>query len=267
MNNRSLQPRKRFGQNFLVDRHVIDKIIQVVQPKGDEHIVEIGPGNGAITGGLLFSAGQLDLVEIDRDLVKVLESRFGDKVTIYSEDVLKFDLESLARGKPLRIVGNLPYNISTPLLFKLMQYTRLITDMHFMLQREVVERLVSETSTPAYGRLGIMAQYYCRIEKCFDVAAEAFDPAPNVQSAVVKLVPYEELPYPVTDPAILRRIVTTAFSHRRKTMRNALKSILDEATIAEAGIDCNLRPENISLDQYAALANAMSSASGGQPPP
>lgn len=265
MNKHRLQPRKRFSQNFLVDRNVIDKIIQAIQPRIDNHIVEIGPGRGAITGGLLASAGRLDLIEIDRDLVKLLQGKFGTAVNIHSTDVLKFDIESLWQNKPFRIVGNLPYNISTPLLFKLMRRTELIEDMHFMLQREVVERLVSVPSTPEYGRLGIMAQYHCRIEKCFDVPPGAFSPAPKVQSAVVRLVPHEHLPFPVADETILRSIVTTAFSQRRKTLRNALKSMLDEKTMEAAGVDSRLRPENISLEQFAGLANIMVQTSGEHP--
>jgi 16S rRNA (adenine1518-N6/adenine1519-N6)-dimethyltransferase len=257
--------RKRFGQNFLVDRSVIDKIVQVVRPGIDDHIVEIGPGKGAITGSLLASAGRLDLIEIDRDLVDLLRQKFGVAVNIHCTDVLKFDMDSLWQDKPIRIVGNLPYNISTPLLFKLMRRTELVKDMHFMLQREVVDRLVSVPSTSAYGRLGIMAQYHCQIDKCFDVPPEAFRPAPRVQSAVVRLVPHEHLPYPVADEAVLRNIVTTAFSQRRKTLRNALKSILDEETMQAVGVDCSLRPENISLEQFTLLANVMVQPSGEQP--
>jgi len=237
--------------------------MQVVQPGTDDHIVEIGPGKGAITGSLLSSAGRLDLIEIDFDLVELLREKFGDSVNIHCTDVLKFDIESLWRDRQLRIVGNLPYNISTPLLFKLMLRTELIKDMYFMLQREVVDRLESVPSTPAYGRLGIMAQYHCQIEKCFDVPPGAFNPAPRVQSAVVRLVPHEQLPHPVTDVELLRTVVTVAFSQRRKTLRNALKSMLDEETMQAAGVDCSLRPENISLEQYAILTNILEQASGG----
>lgn len=265
MNNHRLQPRKRFGQNFLIDRNVIDKIIRTINPCIDDHIVEIGPGQGAITGGLLSLAGRLDLIEIDRDLVKLLLGKFGTTVHVHATDVLKFDIESLWQNKPFRIVGNLPYNISTPLLFKLMRRTELIEDMHFMLQREVVERLISVPSTPEYGRLGIMAQYHCRIEKCFDVPPGAFRPAPRVQSAIVRLVPHEDLPFPVADENVLRSIVTTAFSQRRKTLRNALKSILDEKTMEAAGVDPRLRPENISPEQFAGLANIVVRTSGERP--
>jgi 16S rRNA (adenine1518-N6/adenine1519-N6)-dimethyltransferase len=264
LNNRT-PPRKRFGQNFLVDRSFVDKIVQVVQPGTDDHIVEIGPGKGALTGGLLAAAGRLVLIEIDRDLVELLREKFGSTIDIHCTDVLKFDMESLWQDRPIRIVGNLPYNISTPLLFRLMQWTELIKDMYFMLQREVVDRLASVPSTPAYGRLGIMAQYHCRIEKCFDVPPGAFNPAPRVQSAVVRLVPHECLPFPVADVAVLRSIVTTAFSQRRKTVRNALKSILDEETMEAAGVDPGLRPENISLELFAGLTNIVMQTSGEKP--
>jgi 16S rRNA (adenine1518-N6/adenine1519-N6)-dimethyltransferase len=263
--NNHRPPRKRFGQNFLVSHSVVEKILQAVQPGKDDHIIEIGPGKGAITGKLLSSALRLDLIEIDRDLVELLGQKFGTAVNIHSADVLKIDLASLWLDRQLRIVGNLPYNISTPLLFKLMMRTDLIKDMYFMLQREVVDRLVSVPSTSAYGRLGIMAQYHCRIEKCFDVPPSAFSPAPRVQSALVRLVPYAEPPCPVDDEELLRRVVTTAFSQRRKTLRNALKPMLDEETMQDAGIDSRLRPENISLEQYVQLANLMTSASGELP--
>ena len=258
MSNHRVQPRKRFGQNFLVDHNIISRIIRAVNPSESDHLVEIGPGMGAITEGLLASAGHMDLIEIDRDLIVLLESKFGSAVNIHSMDVLKFDFKSLWQDKPLRIVGNLPYNISTPLLFKLMTGIELIKDMHFMLQKEVVDRLASTPSTSAYGRLGIMAQYHCRIEKCFDVPPESFKPAPKVQSAIVRLVPHEQLPYPVEDEEVLRNLVTVAFSQRRKTIRNSLKSLMDEAALEAAGVDPRLRPENITPEQYANLANRLS---------
>lgn len=264
MNKHKLQPRKRFGQNFLVDANVVLKIIQSIQPRTEDHIIEIGPGKGAISGGLLASGARMDLIEIDRDLVEILNTKFQDKVAIHSADVLKFDFASLWKGQPYRIVGNLPYNITTPLIFKLMLHTELIADMHFMLQREVVDRLVADSSMPAYGRLGIMAQYHCRIEKCFDVPPQAFNPPPKVRSAVVRLVPHTTLPFPVEDEAILRSTVTTAFSQRRKTLRNALKSVLSEDAMASVGVDASLRPENITLEQYVAMANLLCEIQGDQ---
>ena len=230
MKRHAIQPRKRFGQNFLMDGNIIRKIIREVRPRESDHIIEIGPGKGAITEDLFQSAADLDVIEIDRDLIELLGNRFGGNLRIHSADVLKMDIASLHRDKPLRIVGNLPYNISTPLIFKLMAQIHLIGDMHFMLQREVVDRLASVPSTPAYGRLGIMVQYQCRVEKCFEVPPTAFNPPPKVHSAVVRLVPHDILPDTAVSKTALQTLVTTAFTKRRKTLRNALKTLISSSS-------------------------------------
>jgi len=241
-----------------VDENIIRKIVRAVGPIEKDFVVEIGPGRGALTSSLMQSAGHLEVIEIDRDLIALLRVQFGEALTIHSADVLKFDFKTLYSGTPFRVVGNLPYNISTPLIFKLIAETKRIKDMHFMLQKEVVDRLASSPSTAAYGRLGIMVQYHCRVEKCFDVPPGAFQPAPKVNSAVVRLTPHEELPYRAKSEAALQNLVTTAFTQRRKTLRNALKSLISTSDIESLGLDPSLRPENISVKDYVQLANAFS---------
>jgi 16S rRNA (adenine1518-N6/adenine1519-N6)-dimethyltransferase len=241
-----------------VDENIIRQIINSVRPADQDYVVEIGPGRGALTSSLLQLAGHLEVIEIDRDLISQLKIQFGEGLTIHSADVLKIDFNNLYTGTPFRVVGNLPYNISTPLIFKLIAETRLIKDMHFMLQKEVVDRLASSPSTAAYGRLGIMVQYHCRVEKCFDVPPGAFRPAPKVNSAVVRLIPHDELPYLAKSEAALQNLVTTAFTQRRKTLRNALKSLISASDIEAIGLDPSLRPENISVQDYVQLANAFS---------
>ena len=248
-----IRAKKRFGQNFLQDPQVINQIIQAIRPRADEHLLEIGPGQGALTRALFKTGCNLSLVEIDTGLTKLLQSQFP-KVKIYNEDILKTDLKSLlsqagAQDKS-RIVGNLPYNISTPLLFKLFEHMPQIQDLHFMLQREVVDRLCALPATPAYGRLTIMATYHCHAEKLFEVPPDAFTPKPKVHSAMLRLSPQEE--GPVADPLLLGAVVTQAFSQRRKTLRNALRSLLSESELEDAGIDPGLRPENLDLNQYVA---------------
>ena len=246
-----LRAKKRFGQNFLQDPQVINQIMQAIMPRADEHILEIGPGQGALTRALFKTDCNLSLVEIDTGLTKLLQAQFP-RVKIYNEDILKTDLKSLLSpaGAPhkSRIVGNLPYNISTPLLFKLFEQMAQIQDLHFMLQREVVDRLCASPATPAYGRLTIMAGYYCHAEKLFEVPPDAFKPKPKVHSAMLRLSPQEERP--AADPLILRAVVTQAFSQRRKTLRNALRPFLSESELEDAGIDPGLRPENLDLNQY-----------------
>jgi len=248
-------PRKRFGQNFLRDEAVVQRIVMAVNPRPCDHLVEIGPGEGVMTSALLKNNVPLDAVEIDRDLVAHLRQRFASQphFRLHQADALKFDFATLSTGTKLRIVGNLPYNISTPLLFRLFATTGIIEDMHFMLQREVIERLCAGPGEPDYGRLGIMAQYYCRAEKLFDVYPESFYPPPKVVSAIVRLVPHEHPPVDA-EPAALGQVVATAFSQRRKTLRNSLKSLFDEAALQEAGIDPSARAETLSLEQYARLA-------------
>ncbi|MFM2005724.1 MAG: hypothetical protein RLZZ09_1379 [Pseudomonadota bacterium] len=251
-------PRKRFGQNFLRDDTVVHRIVAAVNPRAGDHLVEIGPGEGAMTAAFLKSGIPLDAVEIDRDLATVLKRRFENspQFNLHQADALKFDFHTLTHGEKLRIVGNLPYNISTPLLFHLFAHTGMIVDMHFMLQKEVIDRLCAEAGDPDYGRLGIMAQYYCRAEKLFEVYPESFYPPPKVTSAIVRLIPHAAPPVEAS-PAALGKVVTTAFSQRRKTLRNALKSLFDEAELMDAEIDPAARAETLNLEQYARLAQRL----------
>ena len=247
--------RKRFGQHFLSDPGVVDAIVRAISPGDDDIIVEIGPGQGAITDPLARSAGHLHLVELDRDLVAQLRSKYEarDNVTVHEGDALKFDFGAL--GDRLRIVGNLPYNISTPLLFHLLRYRDRVIDMHFMLQKEVVERMAAQPGSKAYGRLGIMLGCHLRVESLFDVPPAAFDPPPDVNSAVVRLDPLPPGTYVIEDEAGLSSLVATAFMQRRKTLRNALRAEATTDDLEAVGIDPGLRPEQVSIDQYVALSN------------
>ena len=251
------RPRKRFGQHFLKDPGVIDAIIQAVGATGSDTIVEIGPGLGAITRSLAARAGTLHAIELDRDLIAQLRHEYATaaNVTVHEADALRFDYSSL--GESLRIVGNLPYNISTPLLFHLLDYRDRIVDMHFMLQKEVVDRMAASPGSKSYGRLGIMLGCHFQIDALFDVAREAFDPPPKVTSAVVRLAPLPAGTYVINDEERLSRLIATAFSQRRKTIRNSLSKVVDEAQLVDAGIDPGLRPEAISIGDYVRLANTL----------
>lgn len=251
-------PRKRFGQNFLHDAAVIGHILSSIRARPGEHWVEIGPGQGALTEPLLKTGVRLDLVELDRDLVALLKAKFHGhpNLTVHSADALKFDFRALAGdGEKLRIIGNLPYNISTPLMFHLLETAGCIEDMHFMLQKEVVERLCAAPGSKQYGRLGIMMQYYCATEWLFDVPPESFDPVPKVMSAVVKLTPHAAPPVRVNNMAKFNEVVTHAFSQRRKTIRNSLKKLIPEDQWADLAIDPGNRAENLSLADYAKISN------------
>jgi len=252
------RPRKRFGQHFLNDPGIIDAIVQSIDPRPGDTVVEIGPGHGAITESLARRAAHLHCVELDRDLAAALRRRFEncDNVTIHEADALKFDFCTL--GDSLRIVGNLPYNISTPLLFHLIDSRDCITDMHFMLQKEVVDRMTAGPGSKTYGRLGIMLGCHLAVEALFDVSPECFEPPPAVMSAVVRLAPLGKDRPAIDDEAALRRLVATAFSQRRKTLRNALKTMLDEAELGSLGIDPGGRPESLAIADYVALANYVS---------
>ena len=247
--------RKRFGQHFLTDPGVIDAIVRAISPGDDDVIVEIGPGQGAITEPLARSAGHLHLVELDRDLVVRLRSQYRDRanVTIHEADALQFDFGVI--GDRLRIVGNLPYNISTPLLFHLLRYRASIVDMHFMLQKEVVDRMAAQPGSKAYGRLGIMLGCHLNIEPLFDVPPGAFDPPPDVNSAVVRLDPLPPGTFQIEDEFGLSSLVARAFMQRRKTLRNALRTEADVDDLAAVGIDPGLRPEQVSIRQYIELSN------------
>ncbi|BET42336.1 MULTISPECIES: 16S rRNA (adenine(1518)-N(6)/adenine(1519)-N(6))-dimethyltransferase RsmA [Atlantibacter] len=262
MNNRVHQghlARKRFGQNFLNDQFVIESIVSAIHPQKDQAMVEIGPGLGALTEPVGERLDKLTVIELDRDLAARLQTHpfLAPKLTIYQQDAMTMDFGELSRtlGQPLRVFGNLPYNISTPLMFHLFSYTDAIADMHFMLQKEVVNRLVAGPNSKAYGRLSVMAQYYCQVIPVLEVPPTAFTPPPKVDSAVVRLVPYTTLPHPVKEIRLLSRITTEAFNQRRKTIRNSLGNVFSIEALTSMGIDPALRAENISVAQYCQLAN------------
>lgn len=252
--------RKRFGQNFLIDHEIINGIVRAVHPKKDDQIVEIGPGKGAITELLAAECDNLSVIELDRDLVPWLKVKFEKhpNFKLFQADALRFDFNDLmVDNQPLRIVGNLPYNISTPLIFHLLSYSGKVKDMHFMLQKEVVKRMTAQPGSGAYGRLGIMVQYYCQTEDLFEVPPTSFDPPPKVDSAIVRLVPHKTLPFVANNVKTLESLVNAAFQQRRKTLRNTLKQILTEEQLAQMPVDLSLRPENISIEDYVKMSNIL----------
>ena len=259
------RPRKRFGQHFLHDATVIQRIVAAIDPKPGQHIVEIGPGRGALTLPLLRAAGELDVVELDRDLVTPLQALCAGhgELRVHQADALRFDFRSLTRdGRPLRLTGNLPYNISTPLLFHLFTQMQGIEDMHFMLQKEIVDRMAAPPGDKTYGRLSVMLQYHCRVTRLFTLGSGAFTPAPRVASTFVRLQPHRLPPVRVRDVTALERVVKQAFSQRRKTLRNALKGLLSETQLRAAGIAPDLRAEVLTLGHYAALSNQLTESDG-----
>ncbi len=259
--------RKRFGQNFLIDHGIIREIVRAVHPRPGEQIVEIGPGKGAITQLLADSGARLSVIELDRDLVPWLRVRFEKYpgFALYQADALAFDFSQLVTdGQPLRIVGNLPYNISTPLIFHLLGYAGQVRDMHFMLQKEVVKRMAAQPGESAYGRLGIMVQYHCAVEALFEVPPEAFDPAPKVDSAIVRLTPHATPPFVARDPGVLEKLVNLAFQQRRKTLRNSLKGSLPLAVIDNLPVDGNVRAETLSLETFVSLSNLLEASQFSQ---
>lgn len=289
-------PKKRFGQNFLTDRAIINSLIEAINPQVDDRMVEIGPGLGAMTQPLLARLKHLHVIELDRDIVSWMQSHYpAEKITIHNIDALKFDFGNLTESdkKPgmsagrqeegkktvqaaqrgtddaanaanapgfqrIRVVGNLPYNISTPILFHLLDNVDAIIDMHFMLQKEVVERMVAAPSTSAYGRLSVMLQYRLQMEYLLTVPPEAFDPPPKVESAFVRAVPHAKLPYPAEDEALFASVVQAAFGQRRKTLRNTLKGLLDDAGFTALGLDSQLRAENLPVSAFVDIANYLS---------
>ena len=263
MNSQPHKPRKRFGQNFLHDMRIIQRIVSSIAPKENEPVLEIGPGQGALTAVLLPHKPQLTAVEIDRDLAAMLRTKFIDDkhFSLIEGDALQFDLRSLqAEPHSLRVVGNLPYNISTPLLFHLLSQREYIRDMHFMLQKEVVQRMAAEPGSKDYGRLSIMAQYYCHVTSLFDVPPGSFFPPPKVMSAIVRLQPREpELVAHNTET--LSQLVNIAFQQRRKTLRNTLKVIATETQIIAAGINPDARSETLSVNDFVRLSNQLSTQS------
>ncbi|HLF95513.1 MAG TPA: 16S rRNA (adenine(1518)-N(6)/adenine(1519)-N(6))-dimethyltransferase RsmA [Methylococcaceae bacterium] len=258
MNLSSHFPRKRFGQNFLRDANVIAAILSAIDAQSTDHVVEIGPGQGALTRPLVEHCGHLDAVEIDRDLAAELRQRYAEqpRFTLHEADALRFPLCSLVQaGEKLRVVGNLPYNISTPLLFRLFEQQDCIADMHFMLQKEVVARLCAAPGTADYGRLSVMTQLHARPDWLFDVPPESFYPRPKVTSSVFRLTPHPIPPVELNNHADFERLVAQAFSQRRKILRNTLKGLLDAEQIAAAGVDPGARAETLGLEEFARLAN------------
>lgn len=252
------RPKKRLGQHFLHAGDVVDRIMAAIAPRPGERLIEIGPGLGVLTRPLLEREAVLDVVELDRDLIGGLEdlaARSEGRLRVHHGDALDFDVCAAARGEAVRVTGNLPYNISTPLLFHLFAQRHCIHEMHFMLQREVVERMASEPGGRSYGRLSVMTQYYCEVELLFTIGPEAFRPPPKVESAFVRLVPRTGPPTPTeADPAAFERVVRHAFAQRRKTLRNALRNLLTEADFEAARVDPGLRAERLELDDFARLA-------------
>ncbi len=252
--------RKRFGQHFLVDEQVIQRIVNAINPQPGQHLVEIGPGLGVLTREVLPRVGRMQAVELDRDLVPKLAKACGNlgELEIFSHDALRFDFCSLSPpGETRRVIGNLPYNISTPLLFHLLEQKACIADMVFMLQKEVVDRLAAGPGSGSYGRLSVMVQYHCQVQHLFDVPPLAFDPPPKVDSAVLRLVPYAEPPVQVNTLDKLELVVSRSFAQRRKTLRNNLKGLLDDVQLNTLEIDPARRAETLSLAEFARIANSL----------
>ena len=251
--------RKRFGQNFLTDPSVIQHIVDVIRPARGERMMEIGPGQAALTLPLLEAGVDLTVVEIDRDLAAMLENRLGDipNFNLVCADALKSDFADLAGNQPFRLVGNLPYNISTPLIFHLLQWGHLVIDMHFMLQQEVVNRMAAQPGTKAWGKLSVMCQLQCEVSSIFTVPPEAFSPAPKVQSAIVRLKPHDRPPVEILNKDAFELLLQRSFSMRRKTLRKSLKGLLTAEQIESAGIDPGARPETLGLEAFAALAEKL----------
>ncbi|MDR3087751.1 MAG: 16S rRNA (adenine(1518)-N(6)/adenine(1519)-N(6))-dimethyltransferase RsmA [Azoarcus sp.] len=251
--------RRRFGQNFLADPNIIARIVSAIRPQPGETMVEIGPGLGALTAPLVERLGHLDVIEIDRDLIARLRQQYAPaRLTIHEGDALKFDFATLTgegASPPLRVVGNLPYNISTPLLFHLADFAARIRDLTFMLQKEVVTRMVAVPGTAEYGRLSVMLQYRFRMERLFDVPPGAFRPAPKVTSSIVRMLPLPAEECGAKDEALLNRIVAAAFGQRRKTLKNTLREFLDETDFAALGLGSGLRGERLSVGDFVAIAN------------
>ena len=255
------RPRKRFGQNFLAGAHYAERIVDAIDPQPGDELVEIGPGLGALTGELIARAGHITAIEIDRDLAGRLRARYPpERLSLHEADALAFDLATL--GRDLRVVGNLPYNISSPLLFHLASYETRVRDVHVMLQREVVARMTALPATPDYGRLTVMLHSRFAVTRLFTVPAGAFRPAPKVESALARLVPLREARPAITDEALFARVVAAAFGQRRKTLRNALSGIVDEAALRAAGIDPAARGESLSVGDFVRLANLLAGERG-----
>lgn len=255
-----IKPRKRFGQHFLVDPNIIQEIIHLIQPNPDDAIIEIGPGLGALTIPILKHLRHLTVIELDRDLANLLAKQFStteyqDQITLYTQDALKFNFSNLFQTKKLRIIGNLPYNISTPLLFHLLTFAPIIEDMHFMLQKEVVDRMTATPNTKAYGRLTVMIQCQCQVQALCTIEPHAFRPAPKVLSKIIRLIPYTTPPHPIKNLAILQEITTQAFSQRRKILLNTLKNYLTPNDFEVLSINPQWRPEALSVRDFINISN------------
>ncbi|MCF8186034.1 MAG: 16S rRNA (adenine(1518)-N(6)/adenine(1519)-N(6))-dimethyltransferase RsmA [Sulfuritalea sp.] len=254
--------KKRFGQNFLTDQSVITSLVAAISPEPNDLMVEIGPGLGALTKPLLQKLKLLHVVEVDRDIIAWMKTEYSkpayanNALNIHNADALKFDFTSL--GENLRVTGNLPYNISTPILFHLLDNVSHICDMHFMLQKEVVERMVAAPSTPAYGRLSVMLQYHLQMDYLITVPPEAFEPAPKVESAFVRCIPHASLPFTAKNEAIFAKVVLAAFGQRRKTLRNTLKGLVEDDGFTALNISSQLRAENLSVADFVTIANYLS---------
>jgi 16S rRNA (adenine1518-N6/adenine1519-N6)-dimethyltransferase len=250
--------RKRFGQHFLHDQHIIESLVRSINPQAGEKLLEIGPGQGALTFPLLRQCKSLTAVELDRDLIPFLqrESAALGQLEIINADILEFELSSLDDEGPYRLVGNLPYNISTPLMFHLLKSVDQIQDMHFMVQKEVALRIVSSPGDANYGRLSVMLQYLCQSEYLFDVGPESFTPPPRVDSAVIRLIPHPSPIHDIGDHAMFSKIVQSAFSQRRKTISNSMKGVVDRDLLISCDIDPKLRAENLSVEDFAKLSKA-----------
>ena len=252
------QHKKQFGQNFLNNDGIIRQIVNAIHPQPDQHLVEIGPGEAALTTPLVQQVKRLDIIEIDRDLHQPLRNKLGHypAFALHQADALSFDYAQLVtNNQPLRLVGNLPYNISSPLIFHLLNYLDAIADMHFMLQKEVVERLTATPGHKAFGRLSVMVQYYCEAELLFIVGPQHFDPPPKVDSAIVRLTPRRPLPYQANNLADFAALVKQSFAMKRKTLRNNLKGWLDDTDYAACDIDPSLRAEALAVADFVTLAN------------
>ena len=263
--------KKRFGQNFLVDANIIQKIIYSINPVAEDHLIEIGPGLGALSQPLLNILTRLDVIELDRDLIPELNNLEGhDRLHIHNIDVLSFDFtdfqQSNFKHDKIRIIGNLPYNISTAVLFHLIKHRDIIQDMHFMLQKEVVERIAADVGSHDYGRLSIMMQLYFRISPLFVVAPQCFRPSPKVQSAIVRLTPRSKVAISADEHDAFAKLIRKAFSHRRKTIKNTLKGFCDTAQMDAADINPGKRPQELALNEYVKLFRQLHQASPVTPP-
>lgn len=253
--SQSHRAKKRFGQNFLIDAGIIFQIVEAINPQAGDPLIEIGPGLAAMTKPVLARAKEMTVIELDRDLIENLEKMEG--LRVINEDVLNVDLPALYPDQKLRIIGNLPYNISTPIIFHLLEDHHDILDMHFMLQKEVIDRLAAEPNSRQYGRLSVMVQRYCDVVPLFEIPPTAFDPAPKVMSQFVRLVPHTEPKYVIADDNRFFEVVKLAFSMKRKMIRNNLKPLMSEAEIEAAGIDPTARAENLTIDDFVTLSNAL----------